>query len=319
MLDRMETRFTRLVGCTHPIQCAAMSGIVTPELAAAVSEAGGLGMLAAGRRRIDHLRTQIDATAALTDRPFGIGFIVEFLDRDVVAAAQELLPVVEFFWGWPDPTLVDDRVVTGWQIGTVDEARAAVDAGCRYVVAQGIEAGGHVRDEIELDELLPAVRSAVDDDIAVVAAGGIGTAADVRRRLDLGADAVRVGSRFVATDESAAHDRYVERLAATRGDETELSEAFWVNWPDAPHRVLTSAVEASGDGPDVIGHVPGPDGVLRPVPRFFVSPPTRECTGEIDAMALYAGMGIDAITGRVPAADVVADLTSALVGDRCDR
>ena len=310
----MGTRFTELVGCTLPIQSAAMSGIVTPELVAAVSNAGGLGMLAAGRRGVDVLLAQIDATRALTDRPFGIGFIVEFLDRDVYAAACDALPIVELFWGWPDAELVDPRRVVGWQVGTVDEAKAAVDAGCRYVVAQGIEAGGHVRDEVELDVLVPAVREAVGDHVAVVAAGAIGTSSHVRRVLALGADAVRVGSRFVATTESAAHDRYVELLIESGDDDTELSEAFWVNWPDAPHRVLTSAVEASGDGPDVVGQMPGPDGTMRSVPRFFVSPPTREYVGNIDAMALYAGMGIDAITARLPAAQVVAELMEGWQG-----
>lgn len=304
----MTSRFTELVGCSLPVQCAPMSGIVTPELAAAVSNAGGLGMLAAGRRGRDVVQAQIEATQALTDRPFGIGFIVEFLDRDALAAAYDAVPVVDFFWGWPDPDLIDERRVTGWQVGTVDEARAAVDAGCAYVIAQGVEAGGHVRDEVELDRLVPEVREVVGDSIAVVAAGAIGTSGDVQRVLGLGADAVRVGSRFVASTESAAHDRYVELLIESGNTETELSEAFWVNWPDAPHRVLTSAVEASGDGPDVVGEMPGPDGGSRPVPRFFVSPPTRDFTGIIDAMALYAGMGIDAITARVPAAQVIDEL-----------
>lgn len=301
------SRFTELVGCDLPIQCAAMGGVATPELAAAVSNAGGLGMLAAGRHSED-LLAQVMATQALTDRPFGVGFIVEFLEPEVLAAAYEAVPVVELFWGWPDPELVDDRRVVGWQVGTADEARAALDAGCRYVVAQGIEAGGHVRGEVELDELVPAVRAAVDDSIAVVASGGIGTTSDVQRVLALGADAVRIGSRFVAAVESGAHDRYVELLIAGSGTDTELSEAFWVGWPDAQHRVLTSAVEASGDGADVVGQMPGRDGTMRSVPRFFASPPTREFIGNIDAMALYAGTGIDAITARIPAVDIVADL-----------
>lgn len=308
-----DTRFTRLVGCSVPVQCAAMSGIATPELAAAVSNAGGLGMLAGGRRA-DQLSSQIGATRTATDRPFGVGFLVEFLDRDALAVAYDEVPVVELFWGWPDAELVDERRVVGWQVGTADEARAAVDVGCRYVVAQGIEAGGHVRGEIDLEELVPAVREVVGDDVAVVAAGGIGTAADVRRLMTLGADAVRAGSRFVATHESAAHDRYVDLLIESDGRDTELSEAFWVNWPDALHRVLTSAVEASGDGPDVVGTMPGPDGTRRNVPRFFASPPTRAFTGHIEAMALYAGTGIGAITARTAAAEVVADLwpTAAL-------
>ncbi len=307
----MTTRFTGLVGCRHPLQLAAMSGIATAPLAAAVSNAGGLGMLGIGRRPTDVVSAVLDEVEALTSGPVGAGFIVEFLDREVLDLAAARLPVIEFFWGWPDADVVPADRIVGWQVGTVDEARAAVDAGCAYVVAQGVEAGGHVRGSIALATLLPAVRDAVPDHVAVVAAGGIGTAFDVREALTTGADAVRVGSRFVATRESMAHDRYVQRLIESSGTDTELSEAFWVGWADAQHRVLTSAVEASGDGDDVIGHMPGPDGTMRKVPRFFVSPPTIEFTGTIDAMALYAGTGIDAITERVDAAGVVAELMEA--------
>lgn len=312
----MSDRFTDLVGCRLPIQCAAMSGIATAPLAAAVSNAGGLGMLGVGSRRASQLAAMIDECASLTEQPVGAGFIVEFLDPEAFELAADRLTVVELFWGRPDRDLVPEGVVVGWQVGTVDEARAAVDVGCRYVVAQGVEAGGHVRGEIELDDLLPAIRQAVDDSIAVVAAGGIGTASDVQRAFELGADAVRVGTRFVATHESTAHDRYVELLAEASDLDTELSEAFWVGWPEAPHRVLTSAVEASGDGPDVIGSMPGADGERRKVPRFFISPPTRDFDGLIDAMALYAGVGsTGAVTGRTSAADVIAELLADQPGD----
>lgn len=305
----MGDRFTSLIGCELPIQSAAMSGIATPALAAAVSNAGGLGMLGVGRRGPGELATMLDECAALTDRPVGAGFIVEFIDRDALALAAERLPVVELFWGWPDAALVPDDVIVGWQIGSVDEARAAVDVGCVYVVAQGVEGGGHVRGSLELDVLLPDVRAAVGDDVVLVAAGGIGTAADVRRVGELGADAVRIGTRFVATVESAAHDRYVELLIAAGDGDTELSEAFWVGWPEAVHRVLVSCVEASGDGPDVVGSMPGTDGARRKVPRFFVSPPTREFDGLIDAMALYAGTGsTGAVHGRITVDEVIAEL-----------
>ncbi|MFT8131053.1 hypothetical protein ACMYM2_23435, partial [Salmonella enterica subsp. enterica serovar Enteritidis] len=84
----------------------------------------------------------VDAALALTDQPIGAGFIVLFLDPSALEAAAARLPVVELFWGWPDPKLVLDDVITGWQVNSVDEARAAADAGCGYVVAQGFEAGG---------------------------------------------------------------------------------------------------------------------------------------------------------------------------------
>ena len=290
-----------------------MGGISTAQLAAAVAEAGGLGMLGIGSRGIDVLTAWIDDVLALTSRPVGVGFINEFLDRDAVALAVERLPVIEFYWGWPDPELVADGRIVGWQVGSVDEARAAIDAGCAYVAVQGIEAGGHVRGNVELDELLASTRIALGHDAVIVAGGGVGTAADVRRLLDQGADAVRVGTRFVAATESAAHDRYVELLTEATDSDTELSEAFWLGWPEAQHRVLTSAVEASGEGDDVVGSMPGPDGRRVRVPRFFVSPPTRDFDGFIDAMALYAGTGsTGAVDGRVAAADVVAELTIGL-------
>ena len=116
-------------------------------------------------------------------------------------------------------------------------------------------------------------------------------------------------TRFVATVESAAHDRYVELLARAGDADTELSEAFWVGWPEAQHRVLTSCVEASGDADDVVGSMPGPGDERRRVPRFFASPPTRDFDGNIDAMALYAGTGsVGAVRGRVNVTDVMDEL-----------
>jgi NAD(P)H-dependent flavin oxidoreductase YrpB (nitropropane dioxygenase family) len=301
------TRFTDLVGCRLPIQLAAMSGIATPPLAAAVSNAGGLGMVGVGRSTVAATEAALDELACLTGQPVGAGLIVEFLDRDILALVAERLPIVEFFWGWPNAELVRGARVVGWQVGTVDEARAAVDAGCSYVVAQGVEAGGHVRGTVPLVELLRAVRDAVD--VAVVASGGIGTAADVRRLRELGADAVRVGTRFVAAVESNAHDRYVELLAGAGDNDTVLTEAFGVNWPDAPHRVLSSALRAAEQADGAVGTLLAPDGSTRPVPRLFVSPPNRSFTGDIDAMALYAGAGsTGAVTGRLPAAAIIAEL-----------
>jgi nitronate monooxygenase len=301
------TRFTELVGVEHPIQLAPMSRAVTPELAAIVSEFGGLGMLAMGRSTAEVAHRQIDEVVALTDRPVGAGFIALFLDRGAWEAAAERLRVVEVFWGEPDPALVLPGALVGWQVGSVDEARAAVDAGCAYVIAQGVEAGGHVRSTVPLGELVPAVRAAVD--VPIVAAGGIGDAAAVRRALALGADAVRVGTRFVATVESDAHELYVDRLIAGGAADTVLTERFDVGWPDAPVRVLASsltAAEAAPDGP--VATMPGPDGSPVDLPRFTTTPPTRATTGNLDALPLYAGTSVDAVRARQAAADVMREL-----------
>lgn len=301
------TRFTDLVGVEHPIQLAPMSRAVTPELAAIVSNLGGLGMLAMGRSTAAVANQQIDDVLALTDRPVGAGFIRLFLDRGAWEAAAERLRIVEVFWGWPEPDLVVPGALVGWQVGTLDEARAAADAGCSHVIVQGTEAGGHVRDTVPLAELLPAVRAAID--LPIVAAGGIGSAADVRRALDLGADAVRVGTRLVATVESDAHDHYVQRLIDGSAADTVLTERFDVGWPDAPVRVLATSLAAAEAAPDgTIAEIAGADGSVTPLPRFTTTPPTRSTTGNLDALPLYAGTSIDAVLARQTAADVMHEL-----------
>jgi NAD(P)H-dependent flavin oxidoreductase YrpB (nitropropane dioxygenase family) len=217
------------------------------------------------------------------------------------------LPIVEFFHEWPDAARIPADVICGWQVGSVDEAKAAVDAGCRYVIAQGMEAGGHVRGHLPLAELLPAVRSSVS--VPVVAAGGIGTAAAVRAAIDLGADAVRVGTRFVATVESYAHPAYIAALVAAGSDESVLTEAFAVGWPNAPHRVLRSAIDAAGAAStDIVGEMARLGEAPMPMPRFGVSSPTRDTTGDISAMALYAGRSVGGVDRVMTAAEVVTEL-----------
>jgi NAD(P)H-dependent flavin oxidoreductase YrpB (nitropropane dioxygenase family) len=137
---------------------------------------------------------------------------------------------------------------------------------------------------------LPKVLHAVD--VPVVGAGGIATPEQVRDVLAAGADGVRVGTRFVATEESAAHPDYLRRLIAARGpDDTVLTTHFDDGWPNAPHRVLRSALEAA-----------------RARGWHGVSPPSRETPGRVDFMALYAGEGVGSVRAVQPAADVVKEL-----------
>ncbi len=307
----MTNRFCALVGCSLPLQQAGMTRVATPALAAAVSEAGGLGMLAFSHHQPDAATAEIDDVLSRTNRPVGATLLALFATPALIEAVAESLPVIEVFWGWPESAFVPPGRLVGWQVATVDEAKAAVDVGCHYVVAQGREAGGHVRGTTPLAELLPAVRAAVD--IPLLAAGGIGTRADVARALDLGADAVRVGTRFVAADESAAHPQYVAMLAEASAADTVITEAFSLGWPDAPHRVLASCVEAvMAPGADPVGSMRLADGTDRTLPRFNTSPPTAGTSGQIGAMALYAGTSVDAVRGRMPAADIVAELTAGL-------
>jgi nitronate monooxygenase len=305
------TSFTDLVGCRHPLQLAGMTRVASAPLAAAVSQAGGLGMVGIGRTPRAALQIILDELATLTTAPVGCTFIVRYLDRDALELAADRLGIVEFFYEWPDAELLPAETICGWQCGSVDEARAAVDAGCQYVVAQGIEAGGHVRGTVPLQRLLDEVLAAVD--VPVVAAGGLGTRDDVQRTLAAGAAAVRIGTRFVAATESLAHPEYVDRLIAATAADSVLTDLFEVGWPDAPHRVLASAIVAAlADGPDPAGQIGAADGSVAVLPRRAATPPSITTTGDIAAMALYAGRSVGAVHDRKPAAAIVAELMGAL-------
>lgn len=278
------TRFTKLVGCTLPVQLAAMGGVGTTELAAAVAVAGGLGMVPWGTPPV--------AGAC------GVNFLMPFgPSLDDIAAAAGQCRVVEFFYADPRADVVAAAhgagALAGWQVGSAHEAVAAEEAGCDYVVAQGTEAGGHVRGSLCLDEVLAQVVSAVR--IPVVAAGGIATAERTAAVLKSGADAVRVGTRFVASPESGAHPDYIRALLAATAADTVLTEWFGAGWANAPHRVLRSCVAAAQRS-----------GWRQP------TPPYRGVDRDASDMAMYAGLGVGDVNVSQPAAEVVADLVRLL-------
>ena len=321
----LRTRFTELVGCTVPLQQAGMGDLASPRLAAAVADAGGLGMVGLTSAPPDYVMKSLDEVRLKTSGAFGANFIVPGLVDEttgkvdpefagVVEAAASRARVVEFFYGDPDPSLVETAHEGGalvcWQVGSCDEAIAAERAGCDFIVAQGTEAGGHVRGKTGLLALLGQVLPSVK--VPVVAAGGIGTGRAMAGALAAGASAVRVGTRFVAAEESEAHPRYVEKLIAAEAKDTILTEAFSVGWPDAPHRVLRSAVEAAQrlQG-DVAGERvrPWAPDVRVPVPRFSCIAVMKTTTGEIDAMSYFAGESVDGVKGVQTAGDIVRELS----------
>jgi len=308
----LPTAFTALVGCRVPIQQAAMGRVASPALAAAVAGAGGLGMIPQfGRAPTPERLAWLAANAR---GAVGMGFFASQVESDLESfdAAARALRVVEVFWGAPRADWVR-RVHGGgalafWQVGTADEASAAADAGCDAVIAQGMEAGGHVRGTLPLLALLDATLPRVP--IPVIAAGGIATGSAMAAALAAGAAAVRVGTRFAAAAESDAHPEFVRALIAATGDDTVLTTAFSTGWPDAPHRVLRRAVEEAGRiDSAVVGRVVCGDRSWD-VPRWGVDPPTRCTEGAVTAMAMYAGLGVGAVTGSPGAAAVVEELAA---------
>jgi nitronate monooxygenase len=306
----LTTRFTELVGCRVPIQLAGMGSIATAELAAAVTNGGGLGMVGVALLSARGVAALCERMAELARGPFGVNFLMPFLDRDALAEAASRVRVVEFFYGEPERELVDlahrGGALACWQVGSRAEALSAQLAGCDFVVAQGVEAGGHVRGTLARAQLLDQVASALH--VPVLLAGGIGTAADVAAALEAGADGVRVGTRFAAAAESGVHPKYRAALVKANAGDTVLTEAYSVGWPDAPHRVLKSAIEAAEASAEELTGEITVEGRKQPVPRFGVVPPSRETSGRIEAMALYAGESVGAVKGTQSAAEILAEL-----------
>lgn len=298
-----------------------MGAVARHELAAAVSAAGGLGTIAGARAPI---AAELAAARRLTDRPVAINLLLPFVrPGDVEAAAAA--DVIVTFWGAPR------RLAAGtWihQCGSVTEAQAAAGAGAEAVIAQGVEAGGHVRGMTPLLELIDRMRSAVR--IPVLAAGGIVDQTGVRAVLDAGAAAAVVGTRFLLTDESRAHPGYKQRCL--EADTTLRTELFGLGWPDAPHRVVPNAATRRWLSED--GRVPAwirrANRLTRPLanripdtlqaralsgqrasrPFLGPQPPTDDGpAGLVDSGPLYAGANVALINDIRPAAELVRALT----------
>ena len=190
-----------------------------------------------------------------------------------------------------------------------EEAVAAVDAGCDLIVAQGIEAGGHVRGTFGLLALLEQVLEAVD--VPVVAAGGIGSGRTLAAVLAAGADGARVGTRFLAVPEAESHSDYVDALIAAEAKDTIYTEAFAVGWPiNAPHRVLRSSLDAAqAHEGDVLGTAADSwNGEPYDVRRFSTLAIHKTATGSIPAMSLWAGEGVGNLRQAQTAAEIVDEL-----------
>jgi len=313
----LTTRFTELVGCSVPIQQAGMGGgIATPRLAAAVATAGGLGMVSVYGYTPAMVAQLLDRAQQQTSGAIGANFLLAGVDptlaREWAAAAASRVRVVDFFWGEPDPVLVDIVHAAGalacWQVGSREEAVAAVDAGSDFIIAQGIEAGGHVRGRIGLLALLDQVLSAVD--VPVLAGGGIGTGRALAAVLAAGAAGARVGTRFLAAAEAGTHPTYMQALIGAQAQDTLYTEAFSVGWPEAPHRVLRSCIAAAeAYSGEVVGEYVDPHtSARRPLRRCQPLDIHTGVTGAIEAMPHWAGESVDGVKAVQSAAEIVQEL-----------
>jgi NAD(P)H-dependent flavin oxidoreductase YrpB (nitropropane dioxygenase family) len=312
------------LGVELPVVQAGMGGgIARGELAAAVSEAGGLGTL--GIMPAHALAAELAKARQATRKPLAVNLLLNLARPKHWQVAREA-DVVVTFWGKPKR-----RSENVWlhQCGSVDEARAARAAGADGVIVQGVEAGGHVRGTTPALGLLAQARAALPEGYPVFVAGGIADAADVRRALDAGAEAAVLGTRFLMTDESGARLAYKQRLMESR--ETVLTELFGLGWPRAPHRVVwNEATERwlRGDrlGPRWVRLANGATGPLLArlpdsaqgaalkrqhagVPLLSPQPPSDNAPSNLlDSGPLYAGESVARIHDLRPAAELTREL-----------
>jgi NAD(P)H-dependent flavin oxidoreductase YrpB (nitropropane dioxygenase family) len=316
----MRTALTERLGIELPIIQAPMGGAVGPRMAAAVSNAGGLGMLVPWRAKPDTVRQQIRETRALTSRPFGVNLVIEFPQEErLEVCLEEGVPVISFFWR--DPAALVPRAKAGGAIvlhtvASAADAKRAVECGVDVVVAQGWEAGGHVRGTVATLPLVPAVVDAVTP-VPVVAAGGIADGRGLAAILALGAAGAWIGTRFLASEEAVIHPRYRERLFAARETDTVyLKDLFDVRWPDAPHRTLRNSTvdawEVAGSPPS--GKRPGEGEVIATsrssgeIVRYQSYTPGPDAEGDIDALSMWAGQGVGLVSRVQPAGDIVREI-----------
>lgn len=331
----LHTPLCREVGIESPIFSVGFGISAGPELVSTVSDAGGCGVLGGSGLPAEEIRRRIACVRELTDRPFGVNVIIAeleqphsseedraFVREQITAVVEERAPLLVLFWGDPAPFVEEahrDGVKVFVQVGSVAEAEAAAAAGVDAVIAQGIEAGGHVRGTTSIWELLPAAVEAVKP-VPVLASGGIGNGAGLARALRLGAQGVSLGTRFVASEEAWIHPVYKQRVVDSSAEDTFYGELFDVWWPDAPHRVLRKNKtfeewDAAGRPPP--GDRPGegmPIGTSRRPwgeyqwPRYAPGMVTPDFDGDPEYAPMWAGESCSVVNDVKPAGVIVRDL-----------
>lgn len=327
-MPAIDTPLCARLDVEHPVVQAPIGSVSTPELAAAVADAGGLGMLGMSWREEAAVREAIDETRTLTDGRFGANVVLDEStgvlppDECLGACLDAGVDVISLSFGGPTGYVERIHDAGGMALVTVGSAEAAehaVEAGADAVVAQGWEAGGHVQSEVATMALVPRVVNAVD--VPVVAAGGIADGRSLAAALALGADGAWLGTRFVATRESGAHDRYRELVTGADESDTVYTDLFDGGWPGQPHRVLendtvaewrTAGEPGPGDRPGEGEAVAStPDG--ESVERYDDLPPVEGLKGDVEALPVYAGQSAGGTGAVRPAGDVVRSLIDEAV------
>ncbi len=306
----MHTRLTELLEIEYPIMLAGMGGVSYHQLAAAVSNAGGIGTLGAASMSATTMDDEMAKMSELTDKPWGVDLLTA-MPGDMAAQVRRIIDAGARIFvgalGVPREVIAmchDANVLVVNMCGRVQHAVAAVEAGCDLVVAQGTEAGGHTG-KVATMPLVPQIVDAVGDRVPVVAAGGLFDGRGLAAALALGADGVWLGTRFIATPEARVSLGYHDALLAADESRTTVSRAY----SGKPMRVLANEYTDHFDRhPDELE--PFPQQMMRSITDGALHLPTGPDDPNVDpARECYpVGQGVGGIDELFPAADIVARL-----------
>ena len=304
----LHTPLCDILGCRYPILQAGMGGVARSELVTAVTEAGGYGFLGMVRETPDLIAQEIDAVRARTDGPFGVNLIPAATDPALLEAELSLclkkkVHSLCFFWDVRADVIARVKAAgcrVLYQVGSVEDAAAAAQSGADAIIAQGVEAGGHVRGTVSSLVLLPQVVRSVS--VPVIASGGFASGESLIAALALGAQGIHCGTAFLATEESFAHAYHKDRIVRAKSEDTVYTDAFTLNWPpDSPVRVIANSL-TSELGQRLLGH--RPEDIFReaianesgrPIYKFSTDSPLRITMGDLECLALFAGQVAGAI------------------------
>lgn len=319
----MTTPLTELLQIKYPIIQAPIGSATTPELASSVSNSGGLGSLALSWKDLDLTREFIRKTKKLTDKPFAVNLVLDFEQEErVQICIEEKVPIVSFFWGNSSQFISElkkNNILVCQTVGDSSEAKEYEEKGIDFVIAQGWEAGGHVWGTVATSVLTPSIADKIK--IPVVAAGGIADGRGILAALSLGADGVCMGTRFLMSKEANVNPIYQELIAnANENDTTYVQRLFNIGWDKAPHRIIknsTTTVWENAGRPDV-GNRPNENEIIaykqngQPILRYSDDVPILGTTGNLEALALYAGQAVGLISNIKTASQIMTELISDL-------
>lgn len=314
----MRNRFMDWFGLSAPILQAPIGGASNVALAAAVARGGGMGSLAMTWTERDPGLAMV-AELNATGIPFFLNFVLRFGIARLGWYLDAGIPAITQSWGIDADSIARFKsrgTRVGVHVGAAAGARSAIAAGADFIVVQGVEAGGHVQSSTPLDRLLGETL-AIAGQVPVIAVGGISTAADIARVIKAGAQGVMMGTRFVASEESLAHDAYKQALVAAKAEDTVYTNCFDIGWPYAMHRVIRNSTftiwEAAGS--PAAPNRPGEGDIVmrqgqQSLVRYCDTSPARGAEGDLLAACLYAGTSVEGIASVQPAADIVTALWS---------